>query len=268
VPYKGGSVNITYENGYEVAHQKGKYDALKFINEALLGTGNYTPIATSTDFKVMQSYFVNTLREHKTKTSPTNSKIAMLVDGSWWENEAEAPLIVDEAEYPTDGGRMKRKFSLMPFPRADVDSCGTKNTLTSMNASFAFANASTQHPDLVRKIMKYFHTSENLSRFTSIVGMTRPFNYTVSESDLAKTSYFGKQMVKIKSECDVSYPYSNLQVVMDNDSFFSQFNYPWSYAEITKDMFSTFKGENDYNTPEKYFTQSANYYEKNWKKAN
>ena len=79
ITYKG-STSVTQNNGYMLTRQVGRYKALTFLKDQLMKRNNYYRfVSTHTE---AQSAFI------KSKNSASAPSVAMIVEGSWWENEA------------------------------------------------------------------------------------------------------------------------------------------------------------------------------------
>lgn len=216
------TLSITDENINELQKQPGKYYALKFLKEVVFGdTKNY---ASASDFKAAQMQLIQSCLDGDMQDNPA----ALLVDGCWWENEAELAgtfeLVSSYDPSYSEGSDYKkqRNFAFMPIPMADDTettlNAGGKNengthkrTLVSANDSFCFVNAGTTGAKLsvAKEFVKFVHTDSELAAFTVTTSMTRPFSYTVSEAQKSEMSPFGKSVVDLKENSDIVYPYSN-----------------------------------------------------------
>lgn len=250
----------SFSDGYKLAKQKGKYDALRFCKDSLLAQGTISPSVNTWNHLSAQDYFINT----KYSSYPEENRFGILIDGSWWQNEASAIFNADLVNHPDNGGAKKRRFGILPAPRVDNSHLNTPEVLINGNQSYAFINKNTEHPELMKKILRYFHTEKYLSRFTGSVGMTRPFTYDVSSSDLDNCSYYTKQLLDLKKRSKIIYPLSTIQEFNDKPSYFSQDAYPFSIARNSSDVLTTLSGNSQNNTPKAYFDAMAKYAESSW----
>ena len=82
--YETESVAVTDANGYELQRQAGKYEAINFIKRILSDERNYDPetCVSDTSQKDAERRFI-------LSAAPDIKDRAMLIDGSWWQNEAK-----------------------------------------------------------------------------------------------------------------------------------------------------------------------------------
>ncbi len=262
-----GTATITEDNISELQKQPGKYYALKFLKEVLMSNGqNYV---SATDFKAAQFQLIQSCLDGEMQTNP----VAMLVEGSWFENEAELSGTFDTAKmldagYSGGDYKKMRKLAFMPIPMVD-DSETTlnngsktangahKQTLVSSNDSFCFINAGTTGAKLevAKEFVKFLHTDAELSAFTEKTSITRPFTYTISDTTKAGMSYFAKTLVEMKESSDIVYPYSSHAYYVANSSSFMLGQWGWK-AKVNGDdvtnPFDYFK-TNEGATAKQYF---------------
>ena len=239
-----------YKDGVELQRQIGKYYALDFMQNHLLN-GNL--VTGGTDIEVFKD-FINT----KYGSSPKQNSYAFMIDGSWWENKAKPTLQSDEAR---GGGKLNRRFGILPAPKVNNSELGKKQTCVSLNSAFCFVSANTVYPQLAKKVFKAFHTQQSLSTFTSSTSMTRAFNYTLTSEDLANTSYFAKQLIDMKNTYDVVYPVSSVTQAINKKSDFNMEKYPWS---ITANVSSPFTQMNSNKETAISYFEKMYTYAKGW----
>ena len=240
-----------YRDGVEIQRQAGKYYALDFMKNHLLN-GNL--VTGGSDVQIFKD-FINT----KYGTSSKQNSYACMIDGSWWENKAKSTLQSDEAR---GGGKLNRRFGILPAPKVDDSQIGKRQTCISLNSAFCFVAANTVYPELAKKVFKAFHTQQSLSTFTASTSMTRAFNYTLTEEDLANTSYFAKQLIDMKNTYDVVYPVSSVTQVINKKSDFNMEKYPWSISAYVSNPFSELL--NNRETVASYFRKMYTYAQGWW----
>ena len=171
-------MTITNDNGYELTRQIGKYQALHFMKDILMSSSNnFETISTHT---AAQTSFVYGKQNGAGKT------VGMIIEGSWWENEARNTI----ANYEETYGE-RSDYAIMPIPFADdakAEACGRKHTYLSLSQSFGVVNAQCKNVKLAKEFMKFLHSDKMLSKFTADTSITRPLNYDVSASDQSKLS--------------------------------------------------------------------------------
>lgn len=247
-------VNITEKNAYELQRQAGKYYALK-MQETLFGSTKYLGGTWNMfDFTVAQTEFIN--------SKYTSTRYAMLVDGVWWENEAETTF--KDIEALRGESKEDRRFGYLPMPKVSADKAGPQ-TMFSSNSSFGFINADCENMELAKEFMKFLHTDAEMSKFSAKTSISRALNYQVNEEDKKEATHFGRSLIEMRDASRVVYPYSALDVVIENPAFFHE----------TKWYLTASIGGKTYNNPftafrdnkadaEKYFNGLYSYQKSVW----
>ena len=217
VNYKDPTV-ITNDNGYELTRQEGKYQALHFMGDILMSSANnYKTESTHT---TAQTSFVYGKQNGSGKT------IAMIVEGSWWENEARNTI----ANYQETYGE-RSDYAIMPIPfanEAKAEASSRKHTYLSLSQSFGIISTSSRNVKLAKEFMKFLHSDKMLSKFTADTSITRPLNYEISSEDQAHLSTYAKSLIDLKKNSNIFYPYTSNQFMMDNSYYFTAFNFTWN----------------------------------------
>lgn len=240
-----------YSDGVELQRQLGKYHALDFLKNHMMN-GN---LKTASSHKEAQKDFVST----KYGNNQKEYAYGLIVEGSWWENEASTYLKADETK---GGGKLNRRFGVLPIPKDSEEQLGEKQTMISLNSSFCFVAGNTTYPELSKKVFKFFHTNKSLSSFTATTSATRAFSYTIEESDEANCSYFAHQLMDMKKTCDIVYPYSSDSHVLDKKTNFNMDNYPWAIGMAKNKPFDQLN--NGLETPISYFKKMYEYAKQWW----
>ena len=216
ITYKG-TTTINPNNGYLVTRQAGRYYGLSFLKDVLMSRNdNYRFVSTHTD---AQSAFI------KSKNSASSPSVAMIVEGSWWENEAHS-VIEREAERTGE----TTDYAIMPIPFVNAEKAaesGYKHTYLSLSRSFGLVSANTKNVKLAKEFMRFLHSDKMLSKFTADTSITRPFNYEVSEEDQSKLSNYAKSLIYLKGHSNIVYPYSSLAKEVNNPSYFKKYYFCW-----------------------------------------
>ena len=248
-------------NGYLLQKQAGKYYALRFMDDIMLGNSANIPTNGISHTDAQKNYIVGALANGE-----GGAKIyAMHIDGIWWENEATSSFANYETIYGK--GKMERRFAFMPIPKVSADKAG-KQTLMSLNDSYAFINKNASNMELAKAFFQFLHTDAQMSTFTVKTSTTRSLKYEISATDTAKMSYFGQSVVELKKNADIVYPLSSVSKVINNPSYFDTDAWSWN----------TLVGGNPYKDPfmnllevgsltaQSYFNGlSVQYSENSWK---
>ncbi len=229
---------ITDDNGYELQRQVGRYKTLKFFNDVLVSNPENYNRKLEASHTGAQTSFINGHQLGK--------PIGMLVEGSWWENEAKNAFKTYEENYGE-----RHNYAIMPIPFADeakAEACNYKHTYLSLSQSFGVVSNSSKNKDLALEFMKFLHSDKMLSKFTRDTSITRPLNYEISEEDQANLTTYAKSLINLKKTANVFYPYSSNQLELDNNLYFNAFNWTWN----------TKIGGTVYRHPWMYFTTVKN----------
>ena len=117
------------------------------------------------------------------------NNIAMLVEGSWWENEAKASFEL------LDKDMDECRFAMMPLPKVSKEYLGAP-TYSTTEISFAFINANA-NPDkipLLKEFYKYCYSQERLEEFTVLTNTPISLNYSISDETMGELTHFGKSI--------------------------------------------------------------------------
>ena len=215
------TVTITEENGYLLQKQQGKLTALQFAKDILSDTANYSGAGFHTSqmhTDAQEEYLMSVRRPRGT------NQIAMLIEGSWWENEAK-PLFNDMAEAYNTATRKygygERRFGFMPLPVFDGGS--TDNTVyMGRGTSAIVVSAKTSLPELCKLFLKYVHTNDALAYFNAETGVTRPYDYTMTDEQYGRLTYYGQTLRDLKTSENVKLVYATTadSTIRSKDSTF------------------------------------------------
>lgn len=203
--YETEKVKITEKNGYELARQEGVLVALQFAQKILRGMGYYydanTALSGAYKQQDAQLAFV------RNASTTDNKPVAMIIEGSWWENEATTAF---EATYGTGATKYDSEFEYkyMPLPKATEKQVGSENMWVSPLESYCFLNPniSEDKVELATTFLQFCHTDASMTEFTSTTGILKPYDYPIDDEKM--TSY-GKSVVEAVESSRVVFPKSN-----------------------------------------------------------
>jgi ABC-type glycerol-3-phosphate transport system substrate-binding protein len=192
--YETTTVDIDNTNGYLLRQTVGKLYGLAFLNKMIEGDYFYSPAMGSGVSQLMaQAYFLN--------SKFINEPIAMLVEGIWWENEADnAGTFADCDRNYVNAAKKDRNFGFMPMPtRIDENDTNTKgNPYCSydMYSSYAFAKKTTSEwkIKLIKDFLKFTYSAAELEEYTKLVGVPRAMEYNLSTDAYNALTTFGKDL--------------------------------------------------------------------------
>lgn len=214
-------VTITDANGYLMTQQAGKYYGMELLEKILSNDSYHTKLDKSTSHLDTQEKYI--LSNLKAGEKP----IAMMIEGSYWYNEATEALKRSVNTYKEQAEN--RRFGWMPLPvqYAGTVTEGNGKTPTVLETlnSVAFINARFKDDpaimDLAKKFLQFCYTDESLVEFSVTTGLPKCVNYTIPEDKLALVdNYFQRDILDIKMNSDVVYPYSDNPIYVNDQNAF------------------------------------------------
>ena len=214
-------VTITDENGYLMTQQAGKYYAMELMEKIMSNDSYHTKLDKSTSHLDTQEKFI--LSNLKAGEKP----IAMMIEGSYWYNEATEALKRSVNTYKEQAEN--RRFGWMPLPvqykGSVTEGNGKKLTVLETLNSVAFINAKFKDDpaimDVAKKFLQFCYTDESLVEFSVTTGLPKCVNYTMPEDKLALIdNYFQQDIMNTKMTADVVYPYSNNPIYVNDQNQF------------------------------------------------
>ena len=248
-----GKTQITPETAYMLHAQKGKYDALRFVD--MIMDSDYYSDSFTVNYLDAQDYFINSAEMKEFDYRP----IAMMVEGSWWHNEARPA-------YGSESDRQAHKFGIMPLPKADASQLGQKNTKLSERESLMFINnyCDEYAIPIAKAFMRYLQSDKAMNTFSAHTDMLRAMEYELTGETLGKMSYYGKNVYEVSRSKNTEWVEWMPKSVeaQKNKSLLDYLT--WGY--------NTSKGSNPFErmyadsalTPATLFTESYTYIKGNW----
>lgn len=218
-------VLIDSSHGYDVFAQSGRYYGLSFL-EKIVKNDKYV-------YNVQRNYnntytHINAQKDYIGSKKKTGQRIAMLIDGCFWESEATEEFDKLGQQYPSDMGKLQRRFGFMPLPKATSDKVydGNKMTLLDYINSLAFINAKidAEKIPLAKLFLQFVYTDESLREYSKITNTLKALNYTLDSSDLEEMTEFGRSVYELhhSERTDIVYPYSDNNLFLNNYSNFTE----------------------------------------------
>lgn len=238
--FKTESLAITVDNGYELQRQETKLQVLKLFEEIVGNEENYS--SSSLQHTAAQSDFLKGKEDQFTT-------YGFLIDGTWWENEADESFKALASRFGEEHERDKRNLAFMPLPVPTAEEVGQGNSLLNLNTSLAFIRSNTEIMDCAKAFLQFTTTDAELSAFTANVSMTRSLNYELTEEYKDKVTPYGLSLFEMKKASTVIYPYSDIDVFQKNQAFFAVEKWSWqttlANSEYTNPwlVWLTFKGQ-------------------------
>ena len=256
---------IQAANGYDVYRQQGKYEALEFLRKLVVKTNDdyHNTLAFNGGYSHMDAQRDFLYAGHDGMTDP----IGMLVDGIWWQSEANATFNTMVQKYGEEFSKANRNFAFMPLPKANAEKAAVNKTngadakkLTLFDhiysICFVKGNIAEWKKPLALDFIKFVHTDESLVEFTTITNAPKAFNYSM-EGHLDELSPFGRSVLELQSKADIVYPYSTSPLYVNRQS---QFTVGESYRFSSSNQYpATYLREHDI-TAAAYFDGMNKYY--------
>jgi hypothetical protein len=214
------SVTITPENGYLMSQSAGKYYAYTILEKILSNSSYYSDKINET------LSHLDTQREFIYSDLENNS-IAMMIEGSYWYNEAAQAFKTSENRWKENA--KNRDFRWMPLPQLVTGSMtegnGRKNAIVDTLSSFAFINANIKdnpaQVKLAKTFLQYCYTDKALTDFTVETGNAKALTYTIDDDTVASMNKYYQNLYEVRQQSDVVYPYSDSPIFVDGQSKFT-----------------------------------------------
>lgn len=212
------STAVTAANGYEMYRQAGRYYALEFLNKLATSDKWLSELAFNSSYSHVNAQEDFLYAGHDNgETAP----IAMLVEGCWWENEAQTAFDAMTDSMGDDFAKENRKFAMMPLPKASAADAG-KNTLFDGLYSLCFmkSNIEDWKKPLALDFIAFVNSQESLVKFTQSTNTPKALEYTMSEDEMKGMTHFGRSVMELKQNSDVVYPYSSEAIYVNQSGQF------------------------------------------------
>ena len=210
---------ITPENGYNVVSQAGKYYGLKMLELILSNSAYHSDLISETlsHIGAQEEYILSNLEQNP---------IAMLIDGSYWVNEAKDAFERSEKDYGRKA--QNRRFSYMPLPNQVsgqvTEGNGKKTTLVADLNSFAVIPSKVAKDsvklEIAKKFLQFCYTDEMLVDFTRVAGVFRGVNYEIPENVYNELNAYAQGIVDLRKKADVVSTYSKSDLYVNHQSLF------------------------------------------------
>lgn len=214
---KKDPVTITNANGNEMFKTAGRYYALKFMEQMVSTPKYYSAKAFNTTHSHLDAQldFIMSTKE--------NSKIAMFMDGCYWEMEAKDMFNSMVNKYQDESySRYNRKFGFMPYPKATENDLGKTTLVDGLHAlGYVRGNLTGVKLDLAKKFLKFANTNASLVDFSITTNTPRALNYTMTDAEKAQMSNYGRSLINLKERSDLTLPVSTNPLYLANQSKFN-----------------------------------------------
>lgn len=215
------TVNVTRENGYELRRQAGRYYALSFL-ERLIAGNKAKGYQYYTDKSFGLTYSNLSAQEDFIKSYYENKPIAMIAEGSWWQNEADGAngaFSTAVQSYGQSASRDNSEFGFMPLPKATKEKVGEPTVTVDVYDSYIFFNSNLKGNkdliDLATLFVKFICTDAEMIEFTKTTGLPRALEYEMG-GNVSALNRYEKDIWRANSENVVILPYSADKLYRNN----------------------------------------------------
>jgi hypothetical protein len=136
-----------------------------------------------------------------------------------------------------------------------------------LSCAFINGNIDSNKIEIAKEFYKFIFTNQSLSDFTRITSTTSPYEYTMTEEELAETSYLGKQQYDIHKAGGYFLPLNNNPMMIKNIVILKESAFFSTGSESVPSLaFKNYVYSNGASgmTPQEYFNKNAKYYEDSW----
>ncbi len=191
---------ITVANAYKLADKQGYLKTYEFMRQISQSRYCYPDSfkAIFSCYRVQDTFLTSVL--------PGQERIAMIVEGDWWENEARDTFNQMSYRNP-DYGYGQRRFAMMPIPAMEGQA-SEKHVLYANDSGTAFIPKSADNVEAGKEFLQFFASRSSLAQFTKDSGSVLPYDYELTESEYAQLTYFGQSVYNLRRD-------ENVEIVRD-----------------------------------------------------
>jgi N-acetylglucosamine transport system substrate-binding protein len=157
---------------------------------------------------------------HQAQGEIVSGKCAMMLNGSWFENEMAAVL--------SDPANEGLKIGMFPLPEMS-DAAGNvlhadgyltqegKRVLDASYGAYYFIPTQAKNRELAIDLLKFINSDEGSAIYTKYTNAIRPVRYNLDpeSEEYADTSFFGKSVIKMADECYLYSAFSTSPLAVD-----------------------------------------------------
>lgn len=199
------SVTFGNDNRGEIAKSAGRYYAYKFLELMMRDNGKYLHSACSgrtTQFDAQETFILS---------DRDSEKGAFLIDGIWWQHEAEGRNSQIVKNFGDSYKAENKQYKILNLPKISKEKVG-KTTLvdTGYQAAMILKNSPQEKQELAKKFLQFCFTDESNKEFNAITGATRPYEYSLTDGEYAKLTPYAKSVYDLVKSNNTSliYPVS------------------------------------------------------------
>lgn len=201
-------LSVSMANGDSMAYQNGKKAALE-VAEYIIQNNLYSAKALGTTQNHYEAQTEYLFSAELCKTDSKVQRIAFLLEGNWWENEAREAFAEMAEAYNAKYAYGTRRFGYFPWPKfigsEDIpDQVNTQTTLmggvVTNRVNACAINKRTKQLDLAKDFVQFAYSDEGNAIFTTASGVLRPFDYTLTAEQRGDLTHFQKTLYDLSRE--------------------------------------------------------------------
>ncbi len=179
-------ITINDTNAHRLQESQGKKAMLQLAYDFAHTPGWLSEGSKTDSYTLAQQNFINSKYD-------ADKRIAMILEGSWWENEAKATLEANKANGKETG---ERRFGVMTVPFFNgtdgiTNQTSTDKTVVVRSADVgAYVRSNAKEPEIAKQFMAFAILDANLRATTRISGEIKPYSYELTAEDKAQMSYY------------------------------------------------------------------------------
>lgn len=223
-------LEITPENYVEITRQPGRYYALEFWEKMVEGEYIHQMGLNLSQSHVMAQadYLESTF---------TDNPIAMLLEGTWWTNEATEAGTFDMLVrvHGSDAALENRNFGFFPMPKryaAEDDEPRRATLYTELTPSFINGNIKEEKKDIAKKFLQFALSDQSLKEYTLTTGEVKALEYDISEEELNEIDSFSRNFFRTTVNSDLAY---RIRYSSAADKVVTPFAQPFNYSYCNVD---------------------------------
>lgn len=199
---------VSMSNGNLMAYQNGKKAALE-VAEYIITNKLFSARATGNSQNHYEAQTEYLFSAELCKTDSKVQRIAFLLEGSWWENEAKESFAEMAEAYNKKYAYGTRRFGYFPWPKfvgsSDIpDQVNMATTLmggvVTNRVNACAVNKKSKQLALAKDFVKFAYSRQGNAIFTTSSGVLAPFDYTLTKDEVNSLTSFQKSLYEISRE--------------------------------------------------------------------
>lgn len=212
---------ISMTTGYETTQMAGRYYALDFVEKIVENKDKWLSDKMNSSLSHLDA------QEEYIMSDLENEPIAMLIEGSFWYNEAKDAFVRSVDAYGADAE--VRDFAWMPLPSKVsgkvTEANGSEQFLLDESYSYAVINANIKNDEnlvnLAKTFLKFAYTDENLREFTVTSGCFKGVQYEITEEQYNGMDSYYQSLVDLRGDgSNVVRPISDNKIYVNSENSF------------------------------------------------